>query len=347
MARFRLGRAGGLTRRAHATDGEVEDYAVRVYGESPLRNFGDAPDTTYATLRADFGPSHFLGGPYLGSTVDEESDGQGNAVATGDGSDDDGVHFGELMLTGLSADIEVTSSPGGGVLDFFFDFNANGVFGDVASEVFQANARRRHAKRSRSPCRSMRCVGTTYARFRISSAGGLGPIYWAPDGEVEDYQVVILPGPDDCSEFEYFDGVTAPALPAGWTMVAEQDPTMVWTTVASGSDTAPNHAFIPDIEPSTPPLSTVRLDPFDLSVRGPRRGHRSVADSATATTWRTVGTAVCWRSPSMVAHGKTSLPLAARSSPVGTPYAELDRIGARSMIEPSGAVIPAGTLTRS
>ena len=103
-------------------------------------------------------------------------------------------------------------------------------------------------------------AGTTYARFRISSAGGLGPIYWAPDGEVEDYQVVILPGPT-INAFEYFDGVTAPALPAGWTMVAEQDPAMVWTTVAESSDTAPNHAFIPDIDPN----SNANPDPYGLT----------------------------------------------------------------------------------
>lgn len=42
--------------------------------------------------------------------------------------------------------------------------------------------------------------------------------------------------------FENFDGVTAPALPAGWVQTATQSNT--WTTVASNSDTAPNHAFV-------------------------------------------------------------------------------------------------------
>src|SRR5690606_23187899 len=35
--------------------------------------------------------------------------------------------------------------------------------------------------------------GTTFARFRLSSAGGLNVIGEAPDGEVEDYAVVIAP----------------------------------------------------------------------------------------------------------------------------------------------------------
>ncbi|MCK5108881.1 MAG: dockerin type I repeat-containing protein, partial [Methanosarcinales archaeon] len=34
-------------------------------------------------------------------------------------------------------------------------------------------------------------TGQTFARFRISSAGGLTPVGSAPDGEVEDYEVQI------------------------------------------------------------------------------------------------------------------------------------------------------------
>ncbi|MEM7390899.1 MAG: HYR domain-containing protein, partial [Verrucomicrobiota bacterium] len=40
------------------------------------------------------------------------------------------------------------------------------------------------------PCSAM--AGTTFARFRLSSAGGLGTSGPAPDGEVEDYQLNIL-----------------------------------------------------------------------------------------------------------------------------------------------------------
>lgn len=43
---------------------------------------------------------------------------------------------------------------------------------------------------------------------------------------------------------ENFDGVTAPALPSGWVQTATQSNT--WGTVASSSDTAPNHAFVAD-----------------------------------------------------------------------------------------------------
>ena len=243
FARFRLSSAGGLAPQGLAADGEVEDYTVTVYSASPLRDFGDAPSTVYDTVRADFGPSHFVGGPYLGSTVDVESDGQGNATATGDGRDEDGVHFGDLMVVGQSAEIEVTSSPGGGVLNFFIDFNANGQFGDNANEVFQATLTG-GTETVLIDVPANATTGITYARFRISSAGGLGPLYVAPNGEVEDYQVVIMPSAlTICDEWEYFDGVTAPALPADWTNTATGPN---WVTVASGSDTAPNHAFVAD-----------------------------------------------------------------------------------------------------
>ncbi len=45
---------------------------------------------------------------------------------------------------------------------------------------------------------------------------------------------------------ENFDGVTAPALPSGWVQTATQ--TNTWRTVASSSDTAPNHAFVANVD---------------------------------------------------------------------------------------------------
>ena len=261
FARFRLSSEGNLGPVGATTGGEVEDYAVEVYSESPLRDFGDAPDATYATLAADYGPSHFVGGPYLGDTVDVEIDGQGNAVATGDGSDEDGVHFGDLLIIGRTVDVNVTSSPGGGELDFFIDFNANGVFGDIPSEVFQATlSGGTETLQVAVPADAV--LGTTYARFRISSAGGLGPMWMAPDGEVEDYQLVIRgEGQPTCGPWEYFDGVTAPGLPAGWTTNRDIG-TADWTTLDTGSDTGPNHAFVPDVEPD----SLIRLSSPSLDV---------------------------------------------------------------------------------
>ena len=56
------------------------------------------------------------------------------------------------------------------------------------------------------------------------------------------------PTPTPCSGtiFENFDGVIAPALPAGWVATNNAgDPTM-WVTSTVAPDTAPNDAFLPD-----------------------------------------------------------------------------------------------------
>ena len=37
--------------------------------------------------------------------------------------------------------------------------------------------------------------GQTYARFRCTTTGPLPPTGQAPNGEVEDYQVVVCPAP--------------------------------------------------------------------------------------------------------------------------------------------------------
>ena len=49
-----------------------------------------------------------------------------------------------------------------------------------------------------TPCSSRRPAlaetGITHARFRFDSAGGLGPGGIAPDGEVEDYSILMVAG---------------------------------------------------------------------------------------------------------------------------------------------------------
>jgi hypothetical protein len=63
-----------------------------------LYDFGDAPDPTYPTLSISNGANHFIvDGYFLGSSVDDETDGQPDASSLGDDNDgnddDDGVIF--------------------------------------------------------------------------------------------------------------------------------------------------------------------------------------------------------------------------------------------------------------
>lgn len=176
-------------------------------GLVPPRDFGDLPDGPYHTHLAAGGPLHMIVyGFHLGASEDSEADGQPNSTATGDGADEDGV----LRLAapnspsggwtdGNAADgngckLQVTVAGAAGVVQAWLDFGAGlapVVLRDVAGAPIPGG--------NFSPGRQIiTCdvpVGTfggsanrsIYARFRLSSAGGLGPDGAAPDGEVEDY----------------------------------------------------------------------------------------------------------------------------------------------------------------
>ena len=202
-ARFRLSSAGGSTPTDMATNGEVEDYLFQVKGV----DFGDAPDSYGTTLAAD-GPSHTIVPGYsLGAAEDTESDGQPSPGADGDdtggvGDDEDGVVFAGGMAmaaacsTGNGLDVTLTDSAGVGtaLLDAWIDFDGDGVFDDPAEHLFDGASTSltsgANALTYDVPCSA--AAGDVYARFRLSSAGGLAPTDPggsgpAADGEVEDY----------------------------------------------------------------------------------------------------------------------------------------------------------------
>ncbi|HND53019.1 MAG TPA: Ig-like domain-containing protein, partial [Pirellulaceae bacterium] len=81
--------------------------------------------------------------------------------------------------------------PAGGYLDGWIDFNGDGDWLDAGEAIF---ARRAVAAGDNSLTFQVPAgatSGLTYARFRLSSAGGLGPTGLASDGEVEDHAVMI------------------------------------------------------------------------------------------------------------------------------------------------------------
>ena len=196
-ARFRCSSAGGLGPTGIAPNGEVEDYQVGVIGT----DFGDAP-ASYGTQGA--GAASHVVNPLapltLGTCVDTEPDGQPNAAALGDDAtagtsrigtcfdDEDGVAFLTVPTACQTAQLTVTANAAG-KLDAWIDFNGDGDFNDAGEQIFASQTVNAgaNALSYSVPCTTV--AGTTYARFRISSAGGLGPAGAAPDGEVEDYAV--------------------------------------------------------------------------------------------------------------------------------------------------------------
>ena len=163
-------------------------------------DFGDAPDPTYPTLLASNGARHVIvPGFFLGASVDPEPDGQPNATATGDdidGNDDeDGVAFTTLLIPGQPAGVTVSASVPG-LLNAWIDFNGNGSWGDPGEQIFTNLLLLPGPNPVGFGVPAGSLSGPTFARFRFSSA----PVSFdglAPDGEVEDYQVLIEERPRD------------------------------------------------------------------------------------------------------------------------------------------------------
>ncbi|MCH2123082.1 MAG: Ig-like domain-containing protein, partial [Pirellulaceae bacterium] len=197
-------------------------------------DMGDAPDgpvppfvspqNSYPTLVGSNGAAHMVTpeGPFLGSLVDTEPDGQ---PIIGDGADEDGIRFagplGGQFNAHIPTSVEVTaSSPG--LLDGWIDFNRDGDWDDSGEQVFASEAIfvtdpevlagiafgpqndncHQDATSQLIVCSLVvdsRLVpevvpGPTYARFRYSSEGGLRATGLTYNGEAEDYTLEILPG---------------------------------------------------------------------------------------------------------------------------------------------------------
>jgi hypothetical protein len=197
FARFRINStaAGLLPTGGPAQDGEVEDHPVIIEQEPQQLDFGDAPDTPgaagYQTLLANNGARHPLTGPVLGNARDGELDGQPTPNADGDDlnvDDEDGVAFPTALLTGVPGSVQV-SSVSGGVLQAWFDWSNDGDWADASEYVINNVAIPAGTTTLNFPVPTFATNQTVYARFRISSQGGLGYAGLASDGEVEDYLI--------------------------------------------------------------------------------------------------------------------------------------------------------------
>jgi hypothetical protein len=192
-ARFRFSTATGLSYTGMAPDGEVEDHEINIEGEL---DFGDAPDFPYPTLLVNDGARHLVvPGVFLGTNIDAEPDGLQNPNALGDDNnnldDEDGVLLPALIAKGQQNIVTVTASVNG-VLNAWIDFNLDGFWGsDISEQIFtnQAITAGTNTLTFNAPFAAL--SGTSFARFRFNTTGGLSFTGYAPDGEVEDYQVEI------------------------------------------------------------------------------------------------------------------------------------------------------------
>ena len=185
-----------------ACDGTDQSMATVIITvtEDADSDWGDAPEFSgsmgggYPTRAASGGASHRIGGPRLGAMVpDGEADGQPHSVAMGDDNnnidDEDGVSIPELQQ-GKTATIEIVVGGGGGHVDAWIDWNGNHLWEHPQERIYSGHLPDGTHTIS-VPVPDVSITGQTFARFRISSDGGLTPAGSAPDGEVEDYEVQI------------------------------------------------------------------------------------------------------------------------------------------------------------
>ncbi|GAA5505791.1 PKD domain-containing protein [Novipirellula caenicola] len=191
-------------------DGDDEDVGLAAIAGAALPpapvDFGDASGA-YPTRRSDGGPTHIVGSLYLGSSVDAEDEAFDSHDAQGDDhnnvDDEDGVTFADgtpleqgVLVIGETNQLQITLSEPGYVdawIDFedgSYDFDGGGEQ-IITSSLLSAGVNTIDISIPSSVINTIADHGRTYARFRVSSAGGLSPTSAANDGEVEDYAVSL------------------------------------------------------------------------------------------------------------------------------------------------------------
>ncbi len=168
-------------------------YQIRFGVNSVAADFGDAPDS-FGTTFAKNGARHAATGPQLGPSRDVDIDGAPSTNAQGDGADDDGVSFGIITASqttaSLSVDLQNASSA---KIDAWIDFNHDGDWSDPGEQILADRNVNGGLQTLDYAVPSGATAGQSFARVRVSTAGGLASTGPAADGEVEDYAITILP----------------------------------------------------------------------------------------------------------------------------------------------------------
>lgn len=196
-SRFRFTSGGISTYTGLAMDGEVEDHALDIQAvDTNGLDFGDA-DIFPETVLPNGARHAIVPGIVLGSAIDWEPDGQPSAADMDDMNgldDEDGVVFNNLLIAGSSGSIDVMAGSAGGQLDAWIDYGND--FSFVGDHLWGGTSHPLlpglNAGLTFTIPAPPLAIGPVFARFRISSGGGLAPTGLATDGEVEDYLVELF-----------------------------------------------------------------------------------------------------------------------------------------------------------
>jgi hypothetical protein len=302
FARFRFSTVtlGGY--QGMAPDGEVEDYQVPI---GQMIDYGDAPDPPYPTLLVNSGASHIIvPWLFLGQVIDGEADGQPHPQALGDDNngpvdDEDGVVFTSLLVPGQNANLVVTVTGTIGFLNMWLDVNGNGSWLDAVDQIFAGIPMANGPNNLAFVVPPTTPLGPNFCRFRLSSAPIIPPIGPVGDGEVEDYQVMIVQpqgntqvDPDPLGQF--IQNEISLALVPGTTagipnvlLAAYNDQPFpggpglgVSTSYDGGTTWNPQQLPYP-VDPSGVPF----LDAFDPTATSDKQGNLYVGHIATDYNW--------------------------------------------------------------
>jgi len=241
-------------------------------------DFGDAPDV-YGTSLAANGARHEAFGPILGALRDTEPDAAAPLDGTSDDAsgqdDEDGVTFTSLLRIGRPATVTVTASAAG-LLSAWLDGNADGDWADEGEQIFADRVVQPGANLLTFTVPAGAVVtDRTYARFRLSTHGGLSPVGWAPDGEVEDVAVAIWPSTGTIQGTKWNDlngnGTREPGEPAlaGWTIFLDQNQNgrLDAGELSTQTDDAGDYAFT-DLPTGTYVVAELPADGWQQSYPG-------------------------------------------------------------------------------
>ena len=209
---------------ASAADGFRCATAPFAVSTAQLDDFGDAPNS-YGTSLDSNGARHGVAGAdplRIGPWVDGEADAYAFPLDDNrDGPDEDGVSFLTSLVSGQTSRVAVEAS-GDGFLSAWIDTNRDGEFDPQDQVVFdQAVSAGSNMVFVQVPANAT--PGDSWARFRLSSTPGLQATGEAVDGEVEDYEVSLLPEPVVVSTYPSQSGYSTVAFEDNWPFVGDYD----------------------------------------------------------------------------------------------------------------------------
>ncbi|QHS11146.1 NHL repeat-containing protein [Sinimarinibacterium sp. NLF-5-8] len=249
---------------------DTDNHRVLAYDSPLAMDYGDAPDT-YKTLFANDGARHRLRALMLGTKIDVENDGQPNDFATGDdlvGNDEDGVTFSSPLTLGTTQQLTAIVTGGNGILDAWLDFGADGAF-DAADKIIDGLAVTAGTHQLPFTIPDTATAGKTFARVRLSSAGSANPYGQAADGEVEDYEVTLLPAPTPTPTPTPVPTATPSPTPVPTVMpTATPSPTPVPTVMPTATPT-----------PAPTPVPTATRSPAPTPAATPTPGPSAPAST--------------------------------------------------------------------